>query len=754
MEINATTLRSLDPSKAYYLSNTTGKIKESGFWQWIKCVLDIGDARAKSAALAAKVKEALLADGEIKTEATLDAEIGQLDTSRSLSGAELARIANRFRASHAEAVGRADARRTAEDIAEHEAEAWIANKSIHPDPVSVGYVKKLAVYAASSVIANAAQYPAPELLARKIRSKMGLLNTMLGCLGEMTRKSDLDYPRASSVARKDGSAYDLAGPCLKLDELHFRLCLANMCDQDGDIRLNVYQNAYSFPEHDLAIKSRQRKALPNPLEDAARPGAVAAIPNAARKKYNNYTVAAGQGETTGGTQKLPRRIEEVTTQLLDDVRNIYGEGAVPQDARFFDCVPGTHFADIVRPLANAANDAHRVLKPAEVKDALRDRCRLGAAALFATRAAKTFAATHNLDDIDVSFGTTLLKRNTAIRDELLACTKPNEAEEVMARHGAEIRELAGIIAAVTAEKNRLVDRAAAKLAQATGMTVDEVKAKTDFFRLTDKAHDVEVKLIAGSYPGCREPGFSIASAFDAGLDAFVNIRITLLKKIDDEEGLSGSVKANWRDPRSRQVRQDRRPTRRADSRAARDDSRRRHATGRLRQGLQRTGRQPRRRNRQRPRRRDVERHGAGRAQRGVRDDPQRGRGQDAGLHGQGQRRARAPARHPRTRVRAVRESRLRLQPGENPLLLPRPRGMIFNPSSPETYGPAEHLSCAIQQDRQRRLQRRLPSPASKRASEPFRKIRTRWPGTDPTRSILACDILIEKGKRDKNHADA
>ena len=510
-------------------------------------MLDIGDARAKSAALAAKVKEALLADGEIKTEATLDAEIGQLDTSRSLSGAELARIANRFRASHAEAVGRADARRTAEDIAEHEAEAWIANKSIHPDPVSVGYVKKLAVYAASSVIANAAQYPAPELLARKIRSKMGLLNTMLGCLGEMTRKSDLDYPRASSVARKDGSAYDLAGPCLKLDELHFRLCLANMCDPDGDIRLNVYQNAYSFPEHDLAIKSLQRKILAIPLEDAARPGAVVAFTNAFRAVYNNYTVAAGQGETTGGTQKLPRRIEEVTTQLLDDVRNIYGEGAVPQDARFFDCVPGTHFADIVRPLANAANDAHRVLKPAEVKDALRDRCRLGAAALFATRAAKTFAATHNLGDIDVSFGTTLLKRNTAIRDELLACTKPNEAEEVMARHGAEIRELAGIIAAVTAEKNRLVDRAAAKLAQATGMTVDEVKAKTDFFRLTDKAHDVEVKLIAGSYPGCREPGFSIASAFDAGLDAFVNIRITLLKKIDDEEGLSGSVKANWRD---------------------------------------------------------------------------------------------------------------------------------------------------------------------------------------------------------------
>ena len=51
MNINTTTLQNLDPNSSYYLSRS-GEIKRSGIGQWLKCFFNIGDGRAKAAALA------------------------------------------------------------------------------------------------------------------------------------------------------------------------------------------------------------------------------------------------------------------------------------------------------------------------------------------------------------------------------------------------------------------------------------------------------------------------------------------------------------------------------------------------------------------------------------------------------------------------------------------------------------------------------------------------------------------------------
>ena len=47
MKINATTLQNLNANESYYLSNTTGEIKQAGWLQKLKCLFGIGDGRAK-----------------------------------------------------------------------------------------------------------------------------------------------------------------------------------------------------------------------------------------------------------------------------------------------------------------------------------------------------------------------------------------------------------------------------------------------------------------------------------------------------------------------------------------------------------------------------------------------------------------------------------------------------------------------------------------------------------------------------------
>lgn len=546
MEINATTLQNLDPSRSYYLSSTTGEIKRTGFVQWFKCFFDIGDGRAKAAALAAKVKEALLADGQVESDATLDRDIRGLDTTRSLSGAELRRIAGRFRASHAEAVGRADARRAAETIADELVSTWTQNRLIHPDPVSVGYVKRLAVYAASPVIANAANYDSDNALKRAMSSKMDLLQTVLRETAPFSQRCKLGYPVDKELTKPDGTKFTPRIPLLKLDELHFRLILACMTDGDGDVRLNeCYTTLYNFPESDLAFIASDIKSIP--LTDAARPGAVVAFKNAFMEKYNNYTVS--HGCIYGG--HILKRVDNVLREYFGELREIYGERAISQNTNLADLANNRMlFFDALKPFVTAANAEHRLIRLTEVKQALdpvRNACRLGAAARFLRATANEFLAGEGGGTVHPAFGRNLFKRNTALRDDLVACRSPKDIEAFMLKYEGTIRDYITFEKSVTDEGDRLPDRAAAKIAESLGMTVNEVKDTANFDRLISKAGSVTGDILDGNYPGCREKGFDVSAAYNAVLDKFVKTRVDLIRAVGDADGVSGDVKAKWKE---------------------------------------------------------------------------------------------------------------------------------------------------------------------------------------------------------------
>jgi len=544
MKINATTLQNLNANESYYLSSTTGEIKQAGWIQKLKCFFGIGDGRAKAAALAERVKEALLADGAIESEAELDGEIAGLNTNRSLSGSDLARIAMRFRTSHAEAVGRADARRSAEAIAERLADTWVRDHHIHPAPVSVGYVKRLAVYAASPVIANAAQYGDDESLTRAMRSKMDLLLTVLREVPAFSELNKLGYPSEKKLTMPDGSTFTASTPRLKLDDLHFRLILACMTDGDGDVRLHdCYTALLNFPEGDL--KALASKIEDIPLMDATRPGAVVSFKNAFAEVYNNYIVA--DECLYRGT--LPTRVQKELHRFLDKIRTIYGEGSFSQKTSLFDLVKRTSFTNAIQPFINAANAEHRLIRPTEVVSALeslREESRLNIAAKFLRNKADEFLAAEGGGEAHPTFGKDLFKRNTALRDDLLSCKSPEDVDAFMLKHEGAIRDHLQFEKSVLAERERLPDRAAVKIAEALGMDVDEVKNATNFDRLDSKVGDKVGEILDGTYPGSLEKGFDIVAAFNADVDKFVKTRVDLVNEVNDAKGVSDAVKAKWK----------------------------------------------------------------------------------------------------------------------------------------------------------------------------------------------------------------
>ena len=290
MPIDSTTLRLLDPNKSYYLSNTTGEIKEAGVIQKLRCLFGVGGGRAKAAALAQRVKTALLAEAETNCDSQLETDIGALDTNYSLSGRKLRDIANKFAIKVA-------ARRAVENYADTKIEGLVAEDAyVHPDPVSKDFLKKMLVYAAAPVIQEA---------ARECRSV-----DMVKDLVDAKKKSIVNFrffPALAEAAQyaidhiPDFPAETLPNdwPAFKLDELHFRVILACIFSPEGELDLvNLNERLARLTENDIQALKAQILAVP--LKAPTDPNAVPEFCKAMDELFYNNRVM--QGNASGSLQ--------------------------------------------------------------------------------------------------------------------------------------------------------------------------------------------------------------------------------------------------------------------------------------------------------------------------------------------------------------------------------------------------------------------------------------------------------------------
>ena len=289
MPIDTSTLLRLDPNKSYYLSNTTGEIKEAGVIQWLRCKLGIGGGRAKAAALAERVKSALLAEASINNDFVLEDQISRLDTKQSLSGSRLRTIASRFSI-------KMEARRRLEELVSiHVDNMAESGRGVAPDPESIECMKKFLVYAGSSIVHDAVGPTGERNDVRgyvngKFLKKFEILalSRALVQAAQNVREACPDFP----VEEIDGQA------AFKLDELHLRIFLLCALDGQGKLDLDhVAGKLAQYPEND--IQALREQILAVPLANVLDERAILDFRNAMDDMFYRNHIVQGAGDARG-----------------------------------------------------------------------------------------------------------------------------------------------------------------------------------------------------------------------------------------------------------------------------------------------------------------------------------------------------------------------------------------------------------------------------------------------------------------------
>jgi hypothetical protein len=108
-QINLDSIRELDANKRYFLSSTTGQIKEASWWMRFKCALGFSSALSKVSNLVDAVKTTLLENAGKSSDAALEADIKAINVGDDIKGRVLQDLATRFRAANSTAMMRKEA---------------------------------------------------------------------------------------------------------------------------------------------------------------------------------------------------------------------------------------------------------------------------------------------------------------------------------------------------------------------------------------------------------------------------------------------------------------------------------------------------------------------------------------------------------------------------------------------------------------------------------------------------------------------
>lgn len=109
--LNLSKINSLDANKLYFLSSTTGEIKEAGFWMRLKCKLGFSSVQQKINNLVDAVRSTLLDSSGAKRDAALDSEINSINRTKMVKGSVLQDIAKRFSAANTTKIEKYSAER-------------------------------------------------------------------------------------------------------------------------------------------------------------------------------------------------------------------------------------------------------------------------------------------------------------------------------------------------------------------------------------------------------------------------------------------------------------------------------------------------------------------------------------------------------------------------------------------------------------------------------------------------------------------
>lgn len=108
-KVNIDTLKNLSADKLYFLSSTTGRVKEASLMMRFKCWIGVSSARQKVANLVEAMKNSLLDAAGQAGNKELETSIGRIDRTSMIQGSVIKNIANRFSSANAKSIASTNA---------------------------------------------------------------------------------------------------------------------------------------------------------------------------------------------------------------------------------------------------------------------------------------------------------------------------------------------------------------------------------------------------------------------------------------------------------------------------------------------------------------------------------------------------------------------------------------------------------------------------------------------------------------------
>ena len=160
-------------------------------------------------------------------------------------------------------------------------------------------------------------------------------------------------------------------------------------------------------------------------------------------------------------------------------------------------------------------------------------------------------------EMPLGFTRAFLQGNPGLNAALRAAKTPDEVRVAIENARGTIRaavELEARIAPIVRGAN---DAMAAKLAARFGMTAADAKRRFGYgYLLSNEMEKFRSGVQKGTYPGCREPGFSVEATLTGIMDRLVAQYAEKLAIVDNLQGVSDETRAALKAIIAKQVRPD------------------------------------------------------------------------------------------------------------------------------------------------------------------------------------------------------
>ena len=247
-----------------------------------------------------------------------------------------------------------------------------------------------------------------------------------------------------------------------------------------------------------------------------------------------------QGFTLYG---IPDKYIAEAHSVLGDLRDRFGEEWVPKNAPYSEVADLAVMGSQLTPVVNAAKAEHRVVSPAEFRTVAASSAEYTIIGNIVKAEANAIAAELHLAPLPGTFRKTILRCLPALRASLLAARSPNDVRAALDASREAIRTLAQQEVQLTALVNGAEDAMAEKLAGRFGIEPAEVRQNFGYaVVLAERMGKLKDEIMLGTYPGCREPGFSAEAAVKNIIDNLVEEYVEKLVVVDGLQNVSDETR--------------------------------------------------------------------------------------------------------------------------------------------------------------------------------------------------------------------